>query len=790
MSTLAPTFADWIAVAEDPAQRDIFFLGAADSRITFYSQQVRALRLAHALDATGRLKSSDRVAVVGAGAAGVTAALAFVSLGLRVDLIEKTNDVIHLQSASPRLLHPNIYSWPEPGSLQTDACLPFLDWAAATGQVVRDKLKDEFDRALASGKPLNFRKKSVLKELARTGGQLSVTLASDGVESVHDFEKVILAMGFGDEQQLGDAPLIDYWRTIGIGSPALEISDADYLVSGNGDGALTDLMRLVITGFDHVKFTHEFLSLCPQPDLARAVMVAEARVAMGGDLECEFNDQVLPILKRRGAIDSLQKQLRRDRSIVLNARGPLLAKGKAARLNQVMAFAILRASKEASVKITRSVGKIQGVTKTSNSFSVDGPLVDGAPLRVPLDMVILRHGPNRGARYQPVSALYSGYRSHLGALLAGTPTLGDPPRLHATTFAYFDPRYSAAFLDLQSQQARSARAQVRQAVVLIRWDEAAHIATQQGAQDLASVAAACECLSTPATLHFDALPSRLDGHSDVLLRIVRASAGKLKATSTPDHASQWREIEPAIGADNAFSSPESIRELPPVDALWTALDECLLRCLDKGLDGVVSSLVCDAIGPIHADIAATLPPTWKQWRATIDASAAVRVDFLRLLFRVEQAGSDRWDGNHACVPNLIAALVLMLATHAGEALVPAQHPRGNLLFRGDAVGLGSGCDRVLGQNIADLQDPELWSVDALILSGAKEEMFADAGLIRDGGEAPPTMLRPTHVAPAVVQNTRVWRQRLQAGLTQWKPAILQEFARWRARQDAQLQGSP
>ena len=67
-SSSSPKFVDWIKVSEDSDHPDIFFLGAADNRITFYSQQVRALRLVHALAETGRLKASDRVAIVGAGA--------------------------------------------------------------------------------------------------------------------------------------------------------------------------------------------------------------------------------------------------------------------------------------------------------------------------------------------------------------------------------------------------------------------------------------------------------------------------------------------------------------------------------------------------------------------------------------------------------------------------------------------------------------------------------------------------------------------------------------------------
>jgi FAD dependent oxidoreductase len=178
MGNDAPIFADWIRVCEDPKHVNLFFLGAAETRITFYSQQVRALRLVHGLAQTGRLKTSDRVAVVGAGAAGVSAALALASFGARVDLIEQATDVLHLQSASPRLLHPHIYNWPAPGSLKPDAVLPFLDWTNATGAVVRNKLSSELHAAFVRESRLTFRKSNKLTEIARNGNQWSLTLAA------------------------------------------------------------------------------------------------------------------------------------------------------------------------------------------------------------------------------------------------------------------------------------------------------------------------------------------------------------------------------------------------------------------------------------------------------------------------------------------------------------------------------------------------------------------------------------------------------------------------------------
>jgi hypothetical protein len=49
-------FDDWLVSAGNPADSGLYFVGTFDRRITFYSQQVRALRLVHALTRLGKLK--------------------------------------------------------------------------------------------------------------------------------------------------------------------------------------------------------------------------------------------------------------------------------------------------------------------------------------------------------------------------------------------------------------------------------------------------------------------------------------------------------------------------------------------------------------------------------------------------------------------------------------------------------------------------------------------------------------------------------------------------------------
>src|SRR5262249_53279675 len=89
---------DWLHLAENPAEGGLYFVGTFERRITFYSQQVRALRFVHALHESGNLKSTDNIAVVGAGAAGVTAATAFALLANDVTLFDPATSILQLQS--------------------------------------------------------------------------------------------------------------------------------------------------------------------------------------------------------------------------------------------------------------------------------------------------------------------------------------------------------------------------------------------------------------------------------------------------------------------------------------------------------------------------------------------------------------------------------------------------------------------------------------------------------------------------------------------------------------------
>ena len=107
-------------------------------------------------------------------------------------------------------------------------------------------------------------------------------------------------------------------------------------MSGNGDGALTDILNLMIKGFEHVQFTETFLNYFDQGGLRTTVLAAHEDQDPEADLEPIYEGELHRVLLERGILDSLTPLLRRDRLLTINTSGPLLSLGRAAQLNQCM----------------------------------------------------------------------------------------------------------------------------------------------------------------------------------------------------------------------------------------------------------------------------------------------------------------------------------------------------------------------------------------------------------------------------------------------------------------------
>jgi hypothetical protein len=86
---------DLMTVPDEPG---LFVLGAYARRVTIYSQQARAINLIDALQCYRKKLSRTRIAVIGGGIAGLTAAARALEYGAHVTVLEQAADFLGIQS--------------------------------------------------------------------------------------------------------------------------------------------------------------------------------------------------------------------------------------------------------------------------------------------------------------------------------------------------------------------------------------------------------------------------------------------------------------------------------------------------------------------------------------------------------------------------------------------------------------------------------------------------------------------------------------------------------------------
>jgi threonine dehydrogenase-like Zn-dependent dehydrogenase len=229
----------------------VYVLGCFARHLTLYSQQVRALNLIRALCDSGRIGKDIRVAVIGAGAAGLTTAAAAAVRKANVTVFERLDDVLEFQANNrQRFLHPHIYDWPDMRDDTSDAGLPLLNWQADYAASVAAKILQGWETLVNNDELKN-------RVRLKTGiDWMKITLGKNVILNFgppgEPFDIVILAVGFGLERHEQNEGQWSYWSEDDIdGDFRRPAQRPTWLVSGTGDGALTDIMRLCIHRFRH-----------------------------------------------------------------------------------------------------------------------------------------------------------------------------------------------------------------------------------------------------------------------------------------------------------------------------------------------------------------------------------------------------------------------------------------------------------------------------------------------------------------------------------------------------------
>jgi hypothetical protein len=221
----------------------VFVLGCFEHQVSIRHQQVRALNLIYSLCNANRLNGHKRIAIIGGGFAGLTAAAAALWKRANVDLFDENQSLLWMQrSCKHRWLHPNMSDWPDNRAREACAGLPFLDWEAGWASEVvqqidgrweniaskyRDILSLHLPASVKSVEPLGQNQHTFLVKWTTDNEQVN--------EQVKEFDYVILAVGFGTESPN------NYWEP-----DDLDSAQGNILISGCGDGGLSDLFRLLL----------------------------------------------------------------------------------------------------------------------------------------------------------------------------------------------------------------------------------------------------------------------------------------------------------------------------------------------------------------------------------------------------------------------------------------------------------------------------------------------------------------------------------------------------------------
>ena len=326
----------------------LFVIGMFDQRVTVLSQQIRALNLVWALTESERLptrmdEGPVKVAIIGSGFAGLTLAAALLQKRCRceITIFEERDTLLPLQQGSDtRWLHPHIYDWPDEGSEAAAAMLPILNWTAARASDVVVQVMTSWREIVnrSESKPALYCNARHLQVSAHPQAPEQAQIEwvgerrdpADGATSRDEphargqserFDLVVLSVGFGLEK---DNPA-SYWRNETLGQPSLDQPRRTFLLSGQGDGAMIDLLRLRISQFRQDRFLDELFG-------ERPTLLAELKRVRA---EFRADEAHYPLFQRFDALrvasgtigkefeavlEEVGRRLRRDTEVILKLR--------------------------------------------------------------------------------------------------------------------------------------------------------------------------------------------------------------------------------------------------------------------------------------------------------------------------------------------------------------------------------------------------------------------------------------------------------------------------------------
>jgi hypothetical protein len=385
MKTIDEVWRETLDLLELPNSPGLFILGSFAQRVTVYSQQVRSLNLVDALAGLGYLHQGSSIAVIGAGFAGTTTAAALVKMGVSVSLFDARTVPMHLQlNCATRYLHPHIYDWPLKDIDEIDAALPILNWQAKYSQKLAEEIRHSWEEIRNAAPP-----ERVTVCFGKPVTNVSLEQHQWFVEVDHEkrpqaFDIIVLAVGFGVEDDNSNS--YSYWADIPLAEQT--INDHTWMISGAGDGALTDVIRLCIRHRDHEKALRDIIAAVQgqQHEGKEFLAILRERVEQG-----ILGEELFDNLNPRSIVAQLNV---RETPVILNATvesifGTNKKPPRSSTLNRLATWVMWKVGK--ITLVNGAIAKENPVSGQRGSFKVK--LEGGATPLVQCQELLLRHGP-------------------------------------------------------------------------------------------------------------------------------------------------------------------------------------------------------------------------------------------------------------------------------------------------------------------------------------------------------------------------------------------------------------
>ena len=248
-------------------QRSLVYAISGPSPISIRDQMLRGVMVVHRLIEAREIGADRPLVVVGAGAAGATAAMEAVRQGIPTVLADKTSGPFTLQSAATsRELHPTQYDWPaihyDSATLQYNRQPLPLNFYPDRADMLSGAWTQELGAAQRNA-PVPFDIHYDIADfkfflLSRSLGGLPTSIGvmlqpTTGPQLSLQAGAVIQAFGIGSENCCCHGPNgVPYYEGQPFWGPdkfsSLQPSQHRVLISGSGDGALQDFLRIVTGG--------------------------------------------------------------------------------------------------------------------------------------------------------------------------------------------------------------------------------------------------------------------------------------------------------------------------------------------------------------------------------------------------------------------------------------------------------------------------------------------------------------------------------------------------------------